>query len=838
MKLPCEDNLAGEKSGRCGRWQRLLAVAVLFVARSGPVVADEPSTPAKQPPTDAQIRFFEIRIRPLLADHCFQCHGPDKQKGNLRLDSRAAILAGGDLGAAVTLDSPEQSLLLKAVGYQDDRVQMPPKGKLSDQQIADLAAWIKAGAPYPLAEAAIDNDETSPASRNAAEFWAFQPPVEQPLPAVHDKIWTQTPIDHFVLAALEARGLRPAPPADKRTLIRRATYDLVGLPPTPCEVETFLADESPQAFDNVVERLLSSPHYGERWGRHWLDVVRYADSNGLDENVAFGNAWRYRDYVVAAFNRDKPYDQFLSEQLAGDLLPPVEDLALKHERLIATGFLSLGPKVLAEVDSRKMEMDIIDEQVDTFGRAVLGLTLGCARCHDHKFDPIRTDDYYALAGIFKSTRTMENFVKLARWYENDLATESELARKAAHAEQAAERKAAIDEFVKQANQRLQASLPEGVLPKELESQYPDQTKAELKRLRDEMAAFVKNAPVILSAMGASEGTIADLAIHIRGNHLTLGKTVARGFPQVLAGTGVAAVDGAHSGRLELAQWLVAKDHPLTSRVMVNRLWRWHFGEGIVRSPDNFGKLGDAPSNQPLLDWLARRFVEGRWSIKDMHRLIMASSTYQMSAAYDPGAAAVDAGNRLHWRMDVRRLEAEEIHDALRAVAGTLDRTMGGSLLHVGNREYLFDHTSKDATKYESPRRALYLPIIRNNLYDFYQLFDSPDGTVLNGDRDSTTVAPQALFMLNSDLVAQSSERMANSVLDRHDADDRQRLADLYLLVYARRPADSEYVRYLTLLERFDAAAANEEPDPAKRRRQAWARLCHVLLAANEFIYVN
>ncbi|HEY2251057.1 MAG TPA: PSD1 and planctomycete cytochrome C domain-containing protein, partial [Planctomycetaceae bacterium] len=664
-------------------------------------------------------------------DHCFQCHGPDKQKGNLRLDSRAALLAGGDLGEAATLDAPETSLLLKAVGYQDDSLKMPPKGKLADQQIADLTAWVKAGAPYPPTESPASKEGKSILAKAGADFWAFQPPVDQPLPTVHDTAWPKSPIDHFILADLEAAGLRPAAPADKRSLLRRATFDLIGLPPTPAEVEAFLADESPQAFAAVVERLLASPHYGERWGRHWLDVVRYADSNGLDENVAFGNAWRYRDYVVAAFNRDKPYDQFLLEQLAGDLLPASDDLAVKHERLIATGFLSLGPKVLAEVDPTKMEMDIIDEQVDTFGRAILGLTLGCARCHDHKFDPIRTDDYYALAGIFKSTRTMENFIKLARWHENDLATAAELAQKETHAKQAAEKKAAIDEFVKQANQRLQASLPEGGLPKDAESMYPDETKAELKRLRDELAAFQKAAPVILSAMGASEGKIADLAIHIRGNHLTLGKTVARGFPQVLAGTGTVPVDQAHSGRLELAQWLIAKDHPLTSRVMINRLWRWHFGEGLVRSPDNFGKLGEAPTNQPLLDWLARRFVESRWSFKEMHRLIMLSSTYQMSATYNAGAAAVDPGNRLHWRSDVRRLEAEEIHDALRAVGGTLDLAMGGSLLHVGNREYLFDHTSKDGTKYESPRRALYLPIIRNNLYDFYQLFDSPDGTVLN-----------------------------------------------------------------------------------------------------------
>lgn len=815
------------------------AAAFITFAIGNGSIADEPVATAKPAPTDAQVRFFETRIRPLLADHCFQCHGPDKQKGNLRLDSRATLLAGGDLGAAVTIDAPETSLLLKAVGYQDESLKMPPKGKLKDQQIADLTAWVKAGAPYPAVEAPPDRGGKSTASKGGAGIWAFQPPVDQPLPVVGDKAWLKSPIDHFILAGLEGAGLRPAPPADKRSLIRRATFDLIGLPPTPAEVEAFLADDSPQAFPAVIERLLASPHYGERWGRHWLDVVRYADSNGLDENVAFGNAWRYRDYVVAAFNRDKPYDQFLLEQLAGDLLPPAEDLAIKHERLIATGFLSLGPKVLAEVDAVKMEMDIIDEQVDTFGRAILGLTLGCARCHDHKFDPIRTDDYYALAGIFKSTRTMENFIKVARWYENDLATDAELAAKAAHAQQVAEKKSAIDEFVKQANEKLQATLPAGEpLPKDAETKYPEQTKTELKRLRDEMAALVKNAPVIQTAMGASDGTVTDLPVHIRGNHLTLGKTIARGFPQVLADAGAAPVEKTHSGRLELARWLVAKDHPLTSRVMVNRLWRWHFGEGLVRSPDNFGKLGEAPTNQPLLDWLARRFIAGGWSIKDTHRLIMSSSAYQMSSTYDAAAAAVDPGNRLHWRIDVQRLESEEIHDALHAVAGTLDRTPGGSLLHVANRAYLFDHTSKDGTKYDSPRRALYLPIVRNNLYDFYQLFDSPDGTVLNGDRESTTVAPQALFMLNSDLVAQSSERLAESLLARHDADDPLRLAALYLLVYARPPSDTERNRDLILLDKFEAAAANQEPDPAKRRRQAWARLCHVLLAANEFIYLN
>jgi Protein of unknown function (DUF1549)/Protein of unknown function (DUF1553) len=413
------------------------------------------------------------------------------------------------------------------------------------------------------------------------KHWAFQPPTLPAIPAVKDAAWARTPLDHFILAGLEARDLKPAPPADRRTLIRRATFDLTGLPPSPEEVESFVHDASPQALEKLIERLLASPAYGERWGRHWLDVARYADSNGLDENVAHGNAWRYRDHIVAAFNRDKPYDQFLVDQLAGDLLP---DSANRQERLIATGFLSLGPKVLAEPDPRKMEMDIVDEQIDTVGQAFLGLTLGCARCHDHKFDPISTQDYYGLAGIFLSTRTMQSFKKVARWHENPLVA-------------------------------VPAPLPRG-------------------------------APAVPSAMGVTEGTVVEAAVLRRGSPLAPGKIVPRRFPIFLAGEQQPPLPAEQSGRLELARWLVCKDHPLTSRVMVNRIWRWHFGQGLVRSVDNFGLLGEKPSHPELLDWLAQRFVESGWSIKAMHRLIMLSSTYQMSSAHNARAAELDPDNRM------------------------------------------------------------------------------------------------------------------------------------------------------------------------------------------------
>ena len=791
-----------------------------------------------------QLQFFETKIRPLFIQHCVKCHGDEKQEGELRLDSPVSVMRGGASGNTVVAGSPETSLLVKALRYQDEALQMPPppNKKLDERQIADVMRWVKAGAVMPRGEGTVAplkqvGDEQIAKGR---EFWAFRSPVDAPLPAVRDNAWPMSALDVWVLAPLEERGLTPVRPADRRTLLRRATFDLIGLPPTPDELETFLADESPDAFAKLLDRLLASPRYGERWGRHWLDVARYADSNGLDENVAFGNAWRYRDYVVTALNHDRPYDRFLLEQLAGDLLGPAAiDDAARRERLTATGFLSLGPKVLAEVDEQKMEMDIVDEQVDSFGRAIMGLTLGCARCHDHKFDPISTQDYYALAGVFKSTRTMEHFKKVARWHENPIATADELARKAAHEKQLAERRTSIDAFVAAATEKLKAAQKPGEeLPKNPETAFPDETKAELKKLRDELAAYEKTAPEISTAMGAAEGSIADVPIHVRGSHLTLGKTVPRRFPRVLAGDAQEPLAADHSGRLQLARWLVDPQHPLTGRVMVNRIWRWHFGQGLVRSTDNFGLLGDRPTNPPLLDWLARRFVEREWSLKEVHRLVMLSSTYQLSSELNPRAAEIDPENRLLGRADVRRLEAEAIRDALLAAGETLDTTMGGSLLHVKNRDYLFDHTSLDKTKYDSRRRSLYLPVIRNNLYDVFSLFDYTDAAVLNGSRDTTTVAPQALFLMNSEFIQQAAAALATRLLDDPALDDSARLLQLYTRTYARPPSDSEATLARTYLRRFETALQSQEPSADIRRHRAWTWLCQTILAANEFVYVR
>lgn len=792
------------------------------------LAAEEPALP--QPPTAEQVRFFETSIRPLMVEHCLKCHGEKKEWAGLRLDSRAALLRGGDTGAAIVPGKPEESLLIRAVRHVDDDLKMPKEGKLSDRQIADLVRWVEMGAPFPEAE------KKGARSRDP-NHWAFQPPVEQVVPAVHNNDWPTSELDRFILVKLEAAGVTPAASADKRTLIRRVTFDLTGLPPTPADIEAFLADHSADAYSRLVDRLLDSPAYGERWGRHWLDVARYADSNGLDENIAHGNAWRYRDYVVAAFNRDKPFNRFIVEQLAGDLLPAADE-AQRHELLVATGFLSIGAKVLAEVDTTKMQMDIVDEQIEATGRAFLGLTLACARCHDHKFDPIATADYYGLAGIFKSTRTMDSYIKIAKWHENPVATPAELARQAEYDSQHAAKKQAVDAFVAQADKQAKESLAADAKPPDkLDTLYPEATKAELAKLREELAALEKNAPELPAAMGVAEDKIVDVPIHVRGNPLKLGEVALRHTPPVVRGPQSPQFAETESGRRQLAEWLVDPQHPLTARVLVNRVWRWHFGKGLVRTTDNFGLLGELPSHPELLDWLARQFVADGWSLKSLHRLILNSSTYKQSSTAPAEVVARDPENRLFSRAGVRRLEAEEVRDALLAVSGQLDATLGGSLLKVKNRAFLFDHTSIDLSDYTSRRRSLYLPVIRNNVYDLFQLLDFPDPAVPSGDRAATTVALQALLMLNSDFVMASAADLAGQLL-AEPGDDDHRLSRLYAFAYGREATPAERQANSAFLAEVDHSAAATEADAAKRKRQSWNILCHVVVAANEFIYVR
>ncbi len=712
--------------------------------------------------------FFEKEVRPLLVEHCLKCHGDKKPKGGLHLTSRAAVLQGGDSGPAAVAGKPEDSLLIRAVRYADTP-QMPPKRKLSDRQIAVLTRWVQLGLPWPQRNTAIPMIADKGAFHISGEqrrFWSFQPMKKVRPPSVRDTAWAESAIDRFILAALEAKGLRPAKRADKRTLLRRAAFDLTGLPPPLEEMETFLRDDKPDAFARAVDRLLAAPAYGERWGRHWLDLARYTDS--FDARLAPGNemeindSWRYRDWVVQAFNRDLPYDRFLTDQLAGDLVSSPS--GFNGDGIIATGFLAIGNWGGGDADKEKLLTDIADDQVDVVSRTFLGLTMACARCHDHKFDPISTADYYGLAGIFFSTHILPNVGP-------------------------------------KTNGPPMLRIP--LLP-----------PTELARRQPKPGD--KNKPNVPYANGAQEGGVPgsphagvhDVHIHIRGRYDRLGSLVPRRFPEILAGREQKPIIQG-SGRLDLARWLTRPDHPLTARVMVNRIWQQHFGEGIVRTPSNFGKLGRVPTHPELLDWLALEFVRSGWSIKHMHRLIMLSSVYQQSSEAEPETTKNDPDNLLFGRMNRRRLEAEALRDSILAASGRLEPTMGGPALRDFNM----------------PRRTLYLMTIRSDRSGFGPLFDAADSTAPVDKRTISTVAPQALFLLNNPFVLAQTRALAKRIVAA-EKDEGARIDYAYRLLYGRAPTTAEVKIGEDFLKRVGSG------------EQAWQEYGEVLLCANEFIYVD
>jgi hypothetical protein len=763
----------------------------------------------------AQRDFFEQEVRPVLVRRCFECHGPDSEEGEagLRLDSLAGMVQGGQSGPAIEPGKPRQSLLVLAVSHDPSVTAMPPKTKLPRNEVAALTRWVKIGAPWPNAKPALLRKEKSATDREFTDeerdFWAFQPVVKPALPDIVDKSWPTSQLDFFVLSRLESNQLHPAPQADRRTLIRRTTIDLVGLPPTPAEVDAFLTDDSPNAYAKLVDRLLASPRYGERWGRHWLDVARYADSNGMDDNMAYVDAWRYRDYVIAAFNKDKPYDQFVREQIAGDLLSPKEvaDWDTPAEGLVATGLLLIGPKMLAEDDPVKQQMDIVDDQIDTIGRAFTGLTLGCARCHDHKFDPIRTADYYALAGIFKSSRAMLSYRVDSKWNSRALGSLDQELR--------------LEELEREINRLDEAVVLGDFVGKENEK----------KQLTEQLAAAKREYARIPKAMAAEDGSVEDLQVFLRGNHLTRGPLAPRGVPRIFADSQT-SFSKDDSGRLELAEWLTEPNHPLTARVMVNRVWRGHFGEALVRSPDNFGRLGQRPDHPQLLDWLAATFGK-TWSIKELHREIMLSGTYQMSTAQNAQAAVADPDNRLLWRMNRRRMEAEVIRDSLLALSGRLDFSMGGPALpETSPFTILAASALKDAARYDSNRRSVYLPVLRSGLYDVFRAFDFPDPAVVSGKRSKTMVAPQALFMMNGELMHTASGELASSLMDSCDCFS-ERVRAAYELSYSREPTEMELADWRSFFDLYAQTAG-----PMANELDAWQSFCRVLLSSNEFVFVE
>jgi cytochrome c553 len=709
------------------------------------------SAVANDPPTPQQLEFFEKSVRPILATYCFECHGEQKQKSGLRLDSRSAMLSGGQSGKGMVPGNPKESLIIKAISYQEDDLRMPPKAKLSDEQIATLTTWVKQGAVWPEVSVPVRPVEKDSGFKITAKdraFWSFQPVSQPRVPDVKDGTWPRTPIDHFVLATLETNKLRPVEPADKRTLIRRASFDLTGLPPTPAEVDDFLKDEAPDAFAKVVDRLLASPHYGERWARHWLDVARYGEDQAHTfEARKYPQGYRYRDWLVRAFNDDMPYDRFVQEQIAGDLL----DLPDRKENVPALGFFALGPVYYG--DPKKL--DQYDDRIDTMSRGFLGLTVACARCHDHKFDPISTRDYYALAGVFASTDYLEAPLVSAEEIE-----------------------------------KAKSALTEEQKKKKVAPKYP-------------------------FAHALKEGKKTDMKVHIRGNPNTLGEVVPRRFLSILGGDDSAKFTKG-SGRLELAQAIASKDNPLTARVMVNRIWKHHFGKGLVRTPSNFGRLGDRPTHPELLDHLASEFMASGWSIKKLHRDIMLSTTYQLSASGNDKSNEVDADNKLLWRMNRRRLEVEAWRDAMLAVSGTLDRTLGGPSLNLNAAD--------------NRRRTLYGTVSRHELNSLLRLFDFPDPNITSDFRTETTVPLQQLFVLNSDFMVKNAKALAARLV-KEETSDEGRIRQAFSLLYGRPVSERELQLGLAFLAGTDVPAGG-------MTLSRWEQYAQVLLSANEFMYVD
>ncbi|MEJ6580698.1 MAG: DUF1549 and DUF1553 domain-containing protein [Akkermansiaceae bacterium] len=628
----------------------------------------------------------------------------------------------------------------------------------------------------------------------AQDQWAFAPVKDPKPPAVENTKWEREDLDRFILAGVEEKNYLPTKAAEKRILVRRAYLDLHGLPPTTEQITDFIHDEGDDAWSRLINKLLESPRYGERWGRHWLDVARYADTNGMDEDIAHPSAWRYRDYVIDSFNEDKPFDQFIIEQLAGDLLP-AKGLAEKRAQTVGLGFLSVGPKMLACDDPDKMRRDIVDEQMDTMGRAFLGMTIGCARCHDHKIDPISIKEYYGLAGIFMSTKTLTKYSVVAKFHEHNLTEESHQKRwKEVH--------------------RLEAERKKKETPKE-----------EKERLGNEIATLKKDLPAPFKVMGVTEYPTQDVKVHLRGDYLTLGEEVLRGVPSAWTDGKKVAMPGKQSGRLELARWIASAENPLTSRVIVNRLWRWHFGRGIVPTPDNFGGLGERPTHPDLLDHLARKFVESGWSVKAMHRLMMNSATYRQSAQADHVLLENDPENKLFARWQRRRVESEVIRDSILMKSDRLDLTMGGSMMVVKSSNYV----DRGHLKAHSlvPRRTVYLPVYRSTGYDGQKAFDAADPAVPDGNRRSSTVAGQALYLMNSELMHESSRSLAKAVIAATTGfDSRARISWMIKHLLGREATEKERLQG----EGFVSDYGDE--------KEAWAAYSRVLFSSNEFLYVE
>ncbi|WP_442507935.1 PSD1 and planctomycete cytochrome C domain-containing protein [Novipirellula sp. SH528] len=995
--------------------------------------------------------FFESQIRPLLITHCIECHGPKKQESGLRLDSRSGWLRGGDSGATIIPGDPENSLLIQAVNDSDDTVQMPPDGaKLTPAQIADLVTWVKQGAVDPR----VEKPESGSASdamdlESAKQFWSFQPVSKPPCPEVQNTHWMANPVDAFVKSKLEQQGLTPVGKADKRTLIRRATFDLTGLPPTPSEIQNFLNDSSPDAFASLVDRLLQSPAYGERWGRHWLDVARYADTAGDGADYPVREAGKYRDWVVNAMNRDQPYNEFVREQIAGDILASSGPADRYAERVTATGFLAIGKRYGYAPKPDYQYLDFADV-IDSVGRSILGLSLGCARCHDHKFDPVSAEDYYALYGIFESTKWafpggeahkrpahFPPLVPAAEAARLDKAKADELARLNGNIARLTRERSEFDGkslaggvdlgweaqtldkppskpwFTSGPNLILAeaqspfthihpagtrgvrvaaprphdgirygfeqalhsvtgkqihfsidfrtstASTPQGAyrfflgrgvaqslaiecsvtatefairsggewdIIRKLEpgmwytlrvtldhekktysgivgttdelNEFNDKplnpnwdgivdtficdgighvsgpaptrdidniglqetafgipgsgpvvipeptpgTEQRLAELNAQLAAVTKQRDATLAASaypvayGVSEGTPTNTRMQQRGEPERLGDEIPRRFVEVLGGDTLPP-DSTSSGRLELANWLTRPSNPLTARVFVNRVWQWHFGQGLVSTPSDFGARGERPSHPELLDWLTSEFIESGWSIKSLHRQIMNSRTYMLSSDDHAKNLTADPNNRWLWRYSRRPLDAELIRDAMLAISGQLDRSVPQSHPFPPVDQWAFTIHRPFHAVYESNHRSIYLMVQRNRRHPFLAMFDAADPNTSVARRLPTITPTQSLFLMNSPFVHQQSDAFANQLL-AIPGDDASRVRFAYESVLGRAATDAEVDETLSFLSVYHSKLAASENSERVNSVGVWAAFARVLLSSNEFLHVD
>ena len=780
--------------------------------------------------TPAHTEFFERKIRPVLVEYCYECHsaGAKKIKGGLVLDSRAGVIKGGDTGAFITPGDPEASLLIQAIRHTDADLAMPKK-KLPSLAIADLEVWVRMGAPDPRTEDTVTSTQAKSAIdwKKAREWWSFRPLTAPPVPSVTQKRWLANDVDCFILARLEKGNLKPAADAEKRVIIRRATFDLIGLPPTPEEVAAFLADKSSKAFAKVVERLLASPHYGERWGRYWLDVVRYADSAGDNSDFPIPQMHRYRDWVIRAFNRDLPYDQFVREQIAGDLLPG-ENNEQTLERIVATGYIANARRFGSRVDDYPQHLTI-EDTIDNLGRTFLGLTINCARCHDHKFDPITAADYYALYGIFHSTRYPWPGIELEQ-QQRDLVP---LVAPAKLAEAEAARKAHGTE-VKQLEkvvQRLKDSM------KETPTEEKKSVEVKIKEAEQAVKEWKSRPlPFELAYAVAESKKVENVALQQKGDPAKPGQIVPRRFLTVLNGAEILATDKS-SGRHQLAESIVARDNPLTARVMANRIWLHHFGKGLVPTPNDFGKQGRPPTHPELLDWLAVKFIASGWSVKEMHRVIMLSHTYQIASARSEDAVTRDVNNELISSFPRQRLDAEAIRDTLLALGGSLDTTPAGSHPFPPQTEWKFTQHNPFKAVYDSQRRSVYLMTQRIQRHPYLAIFDGADPATSTPVRTTSTTPLQALFLLNDKFVHDQSESFAARLV-KEARDDTPRLQRAYQLALARPPAPAELGsgrEFLASVRKrlcADGMAADQiEPE-------SWRAMARVIFRLNEFVYVD